>query len=62
MIDWFINILKSDNPSPVGHRVVSFAKSGLRILAGIFLCASMFMSAGVLFILAELLGILEEIV
>lgn len=49
-------------PDPKLHQLISFAKSGLRILAGGFLCASMLVSAGVLFILAELLGILEELV
>lgn len=50
------------HPDPVKHQYISFAKSGLRILAGVFLCASMLVSAGVLLILAELLGILEELV
>ena len=50
------------HPDPWKHQVVSFAKSGLRILAVGFLCANMLVSAGVLFILAELLGILEELV
>jgi hypothetical protein len=50
------------HPDPWRHQVVSFAKSGLRILAAVFLCANMLMSAGVLFILAEILGILEELV
>ena len=49
-------------PDPTNHRIVSFAKSSLRILAGGFLCANMLISAGVLLILAELLGILEELV
>jgi hypothetical protein len=50
------------HPDPTNHQIVSFAKSGLRILAGVFLCANMLISAGVLLILAELLGILEELV
>ena len=45
-----------------GHFVVSMAKSVLRIGAGIFLFAAMLKSAAVLFIVAELLGILEELV
>lgn len=49
-------------PDPRKHQIVSFAKSALRILAGGFLCANILVSAGVLFILAELLGILEELV
>ena len=50
------------HPDPWKHQVVSFAKSGIRILAGVFLCANILVSAGVLFILAEILGILEELV
>jgi len=50
------------HPDPWKHQVVSFAKSGVRILAGGFLCANMLISAGILLILAELLGILEELV
>jgi hypothetical protein len=50
------------HPDPWKHQVVSFAKSGVRILAGVFLCANMLMSAGILLIAAELLGILEELV
>ena len=50
------------HPDPWKHQVVSFAKSAIRILAGGFLCANMLMSAGVLLIVAELLGILEELV
>lgn len=50
------------HPDPWKHQVVSFAKSGLRILAGVFLCVNILVSAGVLFILAEILGIVEELV
>lgn len=46
----------------INHKTVSFTKSGLRILAGIFLISGNIIGAGSLFILAELLGILEEIV
>jgi hypothetical protein len=49
-------------PDPRKHQIISFAKSALRILAGGFLCANILVSAGVLFILAELLGIVEELV
>ena len=49
-------------PDPRLHQIISFAKSGLRILAGGFLCANILVSAGVLFILAEILGIVEELV
>lgn len=49
-------------PNPKNHLVVSLAKSALRIMAGCFLFAGIFKSAAALFILAELLGILEELV
>ena len=49
-------------PDPRNHLIVSIGKSGLRILAGIFLINGMLVSAGALFISAELLGILEELV
>lgn len=50
------------HPDPLYHQIVSFAKSALRIMAGGFLFASIFKSAAVLFILAEILGIVEELV
>ena len=50
------------NPDPKWHRNISFVKSLLRIIAGIALITSNFISAGILFILAEILGIVEEIV
>lgn len=49
-------------PDPKLHQIISFAKSALRLLAGGFLCANILISAGVLFILAEILGIAEELV
>lgn len=45
-----------------GHFYVSLAKSGLRILAGIFLIDGNFYIAGSLLILAEGLGVIEELV
>ncbi len=45
-----------------GHFYVSLVKSFLRICAGGALGFSFFMSAGVLFILAGMLGIVEELV
>lgn len=50
------------HPDPKMHLYVSIAKSGLRILAGVALASSMFVSSGILFILAEILGIVEELV
>lgn len=49
-------------PDARKHQLISFAKSGIRILCGIFLCANMYISAGVLLIVAEILGIAEELV
>lgn len=49
-------------PDPVWHQRISFAKSALRIVAGATLIGEMFWVAGVLFIVAEVLGIVEEIV
>ena len=50
------------HPDPVKHKYISFAKSAVRILAGGALCYSMFWYAGALLILAEVLGIVEEVV
>jgi len=45
-----------------GHFYVSLVKSGFRIIAGISLIFGLFITAGILFILAELLGVVEELV
>ena len=45
-----------------GHFYVSLAKSAIRIAAGGCLIAGLFVHAGALFILAEVLGIVEELV
>lgn len=49
-------------PDPRKHLIISLAKSGLRIIAGVFLFAGMLQSAGALLILAEVGGIVEELV
>lgn len=49
-------------PDPLWHRNISFVKSALRILAGVGLITGNLIACGVLFILAEVLGILEELV
>jgi hypothetical protein len=51
-----------NHPDPELHQKISFLKSALRITAGIALIASSLLPAGVLFIAAEILGIIEEIV
>jgi hypothetical protein len=45
-----------------GHFYVSLAKSALRIVAGVFLIDGNLLVAGSLLILAEGLGVLEELV
>jgi hypothetical protein len=56
-------------PDPVKHKYISFAKSGLRILAGLALAGGGWLemnpyiqSAGYILVLAEMLGIAEEMV
>ena len=49
-------------PDPLWHRNISFVKSGFRIVAGLFLINSSLLGCGVFLILAEVLGILEEMV
>jgi hypothetical protein len=45
-----------------GHFYVSLGKSGIRILAGGCLCGGFYFITGMLLIVAELLGIVEELV
>jgi hypothetical protein len=45
-----------------GHFYVSLAKSGIRILAGSALIYGLVFEAGCLVILAEILGVVEELV
>ena len=45
-----------------GHFYVSLAKSALRIAAAVALVNLAFVAAGALFLLAEILGIVEELV
>jgi len=51
-----------ETPNPIWHRNLSFLKSDLRIIAGLFLITSSLLGAGVFFILAEIVGVLEEMV
>ena len=52
-------------PEPVDvsrkHIYVSLAKSAVRIAAGIALCMGAFFVSGMLFVAAEVLGIVEEL-
>jgi len=49
-------------PNPKNHFLMSMVKSGLRILAGFHLISGNVEIAGFVLILAEVLGILEEMV
>jgi hypothetical protein len=57
-----MNDVEYKHPDPIKHKYISFAKSGVRISAGVALCLTMFWYAGALLILAEVLGIVEELV
>lgn len=48
--------------NPMLHRRISFVKSAIRIGAAGFLLFGMFEATAIGFILAELLGVVEEIV
>lgn len=50
------------HPDPKLHRNISFVKSGFRILAGVLFCTGQLFAAGAFLILAEGLGIAEELV
>ena len=50
------------HPDPIKHKYISFAKSAIRIVAGACLVSGNFVFAGAGFILAEILGIVEELV
>jgi len=50
------------HPHPVKHKLISVAKSGLRIVACGFLVYYEIQIAAGLFLLAEILGIAEELV
>ena len=49
-------------PDPLKHKFVSFAKSLFRVLAGLSLAWGQLQGAGLLLILAEILGVAEELV
>jgi hypothetical protein len=50
------------HPNPMRHRLISFVKSGLRIVACVFLAYYEIQIAAGLLLLAELLGVAEELV
>jgi uncharacterized membrane protein len=51
-----------NQPDPKLHMLISFAKSACRIIAAILLTVGVFKSAGIMFLIAEVLGIAEELV
>ncbi len=60
-----MNDVEYRHPDPIKHKYISFAKSAVRILAGAALCLTLtplLWYAGALLILAEILGIVEEMV
>ena len=58
----FFNRQEMNHPDPKLHRNISFVKSLLRIVAGVSLCSSNFVIAGIMLVLAEVLGVAEELV
>ena len=54
---------EQDNiPDPTKHKYISFVKSGFRIVAGFSLALGYWQAAGLLLVLAEVLGVAEEMV
>ena len=49
-------------PDPMKHFRISMIKSAVRILAGCVLCFGWFATCGILLIIAEILGVAEEVV
>jgi hypothetical protein len=55
-------MISFDQPDANWHARISFAKSALRIITGLFLIFGNLLGAGIFLILAEILGIAEELV
>lgn len=49
-------------PDPKFHFILSMIKSGIRIVAAVFLMHQEFSVAGLFFLIAEVIGIAEELV
>lgn len=60
MIQFDTNIQPKDTSK--GHFYVSLAKSAIRVVAGLALTQGMLLTAGSLIIIAEVLGVVEELV
>jgi hypothetical protein len=56
------DLKKPSHPDPTKHKYISFVKSGFRIAAGFALALGYLQGAGLLLVLAEILGIAEEVV
>ena len=56
------NAKKQKHPDPVKHKNISFAKSAIRIVAGLLLMNGHYWWAGAGFVVAELLGVYKEMV
>jgi len=52
----------NDIPDPKKHKNISIIKSIIRIIAGTCLCFGAFWVTGILLIVAEIFGIIEEMV
>ena len=50
------------HPDPIKHKYISFVKSALRIFAGVALGYSALTVAGLFLIIAEVFGVVEEMV
>ena len=55
-------VAEDQHPDPIKHKYISFVKSGFRIAAGFALALGYLQGAGLLLVLAEVLGIAEEMV
>ncbi len=51
-----------NQPDPKLHQRISFVKSIIRIIAGCNLAVGNFFFAGTMLVVAEILGIIEEVV
>ena len=55
-------MISFDQPDANWHARISFVKSALRIITGLFLISGNLLGAGIILIFAEILGIAEELV
>lgn len=55
-------LFEADQPDPTNHRNISFVKSAVRIVAGVALIFGSLQWGGALIIVAEIIGVVEEMV